>query len=128
MPAKGFVAAGWEPVKKVFDAILEDPQEGGQITIYHKGKKVVDIYGGPMDATATVPCTPTTLSQIYSATKGAGAMMVAMLVGEGKINIDEPVAKYWPEFAQNGKDKITVRKALSHQSGLHFNEVNNPLR
>ncbi len=107
----------------MFDGILADPKEGGQTVVYHKGKKVVDLYGGPMDITETVPCGPTTLSQIFSATKGAGALMVAMLVQEGKIDLDVPVIKYWPEFGQNGKEKITVREACSHRAGLYTNDV-----
>lgn len=118
MPSHGFVAPTWESVQVEFDKLLEDPSEGGQVCVYFEGKKVVDLVGGNMDRGNIHPVSHSTLSVIYSASKGVGALMLSMLIDQGLVDVDEPVSKYWPEFAANGKAGMTVRVAASHRGGL----------
>ena len=86
--------------------------------MYIDGKLVVDLWGGHSDKARTKPWTRDTLVNIYSTTKGLAAMCAHRLVDQGKLDLDAPVAKYWPEFAQAGKDKLPVRYLLSHRAGL----------
>ena len=90
---------------------------GASVCVYAHGKCVVDLYGG--DAAPQRAWTSDTLVNIWSATKGIVAVAVAMLVDEGRLSYDAPVAKYWPEFAQAGKRDITVAQLMSHQAGLN---------
>lgn len=108
----GSVAPGFEPVRDMLDSYLTgDADFSAQLAIYQHGELVVDLVGGPhMDADS--------LTGVFSATKGAGAMTVATLVESGELDLDAPVSRYWPEFAQHGKDKVLVRQLLSHQAGL----------
>lgn len=91
---------------------------GAAVCVYLEGEKVVDIWCGMARADGSA-WQPETMAISYSGTKGIVATCVHMLASEGKIDYDAPVAKYWPEFAQNGKAAITVRQLLSHQAGLH---------
>ena len=86
--------------------------------MYIDGKLVVDLWGGYSDEARTKPWTRDTLVNIYSTTKGLAAMCAHRLVDQGKLDLDAPVVKYWPEFAQAGKDKLPVRYLLSHRAGL----------
>ncbi|ANF81943.1 esterase [Acinetobacter sp. NCu2D-2] len=89
---------------------------GAALCIYFQNQKVVDIYTG--QKSTTEKWQHDTLSVCYSTGKGVLATLAHILVSEGQLDYDVPVAKYWPEFAQNGKDKITLAHMLSHQSGL----------
>ncbi len=91
---------------------------GASVAMYIDGKQVVDLWGGYADKARTRPWTRDTLVNIYSTTKGLAAMCAHRLVDQGKLDLDAPVAKYWPEFAQAGKDKLPVRYLLSHRAGL----------
>lgn len=82
------------------------------------GEFVVDIWGGYMDVAKTRPWEKDTIVNVYSTTKAMTALCVMMQVDRGLLDLDAPVAKYWPEFAQNGKEKIQVRQIMSHTSGL----------
>ena len=82
------------------------------------GRYVVDIWGGYADAARKRPWQRDTIVNVFSMTKVMTAVCAWMLVDRGLLDLDAPVAKYWPEFAQNGKDRIPVRYLLSHQSGL----------
>lgn len=92
-------------------------QGGAALVVYFQGKKVVDIYTGKKSATENWQ--PDTLSMCYSTGKGVLSTLAHILVSEGFLAYDTPVAQYWPEFAQNGKEHITLRHMLSHQSGLY---------
>lgn len=106
------VAPGYENVLELFESFLvEDPNYSAQLAAYHHGKQVVGLTGGPdMDER--------TITGAYSCSKGVAAMVVALLVQDGLLDLDAPVAHYWPEFAVHGKDRLLVREALSHQAGL----------
>jgi CubicO group peptidase (beta-lactamase class C family) len=79
---------------------------------------VVDLWGGRREARGSDPWGEDTLVMVYSTSKGMAAIAVAVAHSRGLLDFDAPVARYWPEFAANGKDGITVRQLLSHQAGL----------
>jgi len=111
-PMTGSVVAGFEPVRDQFEAYLSaDPSYSAQLSVYHRGEPVVDLVGGPHLAADSV-------TGLFSASKGIAAIAFAMLVDDGQIALDRPVAAYWPEFAANGKETISVRQLLSHTAGL----------
>ncbi|GGP96300.1 hypothetical protein GCM10010215_22620 [Streptomyces virginiae] len=91
---------------------------GAAVCVYWRGRPVVDLWGGLADPETGRPWRRDTLQLVYSATKGATATAAHMLVEHGLLDLDAPVAKYWPEFAANGKADIPVRWLLSHQAGL----------
>jgi CubicO group peptidase (beta-lactamase class C family) len=91
---------------------------GGAVAVYHRGEPVVDAWAGTRDPQGT-PWDRETVAMSFSTTKGVVATALHRLVDKGLVDYDEPVATYWPEFAANGKDAITVRHLLSHSAGLH---------
>ena len=109
----------FKKVRDAFAANFEITNEvGASVAMYLDGKLVVDLWGGHTDKARSKPWTRDTLVNIYSTTKGLAAMCAHRLVDQGKLDLDAPVAKYWPEFAQAGKDKLPVRYLLSHRAGL----------
>src|SRR6185312_11893739 len=82
------------------------------------GKTVVDLWGGMARRSTEAPWKRDTLSIVYSCTKGMTALCAHILESRGKLDIEAPVAEYWPEFAKNGKEKATVRMMLDHSVGL----------
>lgn len=115
----GEVAVGFEPVREAFAANFERHGDiGAAVCVYQDGRPVVDLWGGVADPDTGRPWTRDTLQLVYSATKGATATAVHLLAQRGELDLDAPVAKYWPEFAANGKADIPVRWLLSHQAGL----------
>ena len=115
----GFVSPGYEAVREAFtENFLQRREIGAACCVYHRGEKVVDLWGGIRNKTTGEPWQEDTMALIYSATKGLSAMTLAVAHSRGWLNYDERVSKYWPEFAQNGKEKITVRQLLAHQAGL----------
>ena len=116
---EGYVAPGFEPVRDAFEANFAHRGElGGACCAYLRGEKVVDIWGGVRNKTTGAPWERDTMVVIHSATKGLAAMTLAIAHSRGWLDYDERVATYWPEFAQNGKQDITVRQLLAHQAGL----------
>lgn len=99
---------------------------GAAITVYQDGKKVVDLWGGHMDEARTRPWTRHSIVSMASTVKGMMALGIHMLADQGKLDYDAPVASYWPEFAQNGKQDITVRQAISHHAAIHFIDAAQP--
>ncbi|MCC7363482.1 MAG: beta-lactamase family protein [Dehalococcoidia bacterium] len=99
--------------------IAEGKQLGVQVAAYHKGRRVVDTWAGTMGPKDDREVGPDSLFLSFSTTKGVAAMALHILADKGQIDYDAPVTKYWPEFGQKGKDRITVAQAMSHQSGLH---------
>lgn len=91
---------------------------GAALSVWQNGKSIVDLSGGYQDARREQPWTADTLVLIWSATKGLGSACVLHVLQEHKIDIDQRVAEFWPEFAQAGKETITIAQLLSHQSGL----------
>jgi CubicO group peptidase (beta-lactamase class C family) len=106
-------------VKDAFAENFEKRAEvGAAASVMLDGKSVVDIWAGHADKAKTRPWTRDTLVNVYSTTKGVTAICAHRLVDKGLLDIDAPVAKYWPEFAKAGKDKLPVRYLLSHRAGL----------
>src|SRR5258706_1391995 len=91
---------------------------GAAVCVYHRGEKVVDIWGGTRDAAGN-PWEADTLSLSFSTTKGVASTLLHVFADRGHIDYDARVADYWPEFAQGGKDGITVRHVLCHEAGLY---------
>lgn len=115
----GSVDPGWEPVRQAFEKNFDLGEEVGASTaVYHRGRKVVDLWGGSFDPAGERPYDDSTLQLVFSTTKGVVAIAVAMCVQRGLIDYDEKVATYWPEFAAQGKGEATVAQLLSHQCGV----------
>jgi len=113
------VSAGFEAVRDVFAENFSRRHElGGACCVYHRGEKVVDLWGGVRNKSTGEPWQEDTMVLIWSATKGLSAMTLALAHSRGWLDYEERVCAYWPEFAQQGKDKITVRQLLAHQAGL----------
>ena len=91
---------------------------GSAVCVYHESQKVVDLWGGTRDRDDAPWCADTTAPS-FSTTKGVISTLVHILVDKGRARYDDPIAKYWPEFAANGKDGITIRQALCHEAGLY---------
>jgi CubicO group peptidase (beta-lactamase class C family) len=107
---------------RVKDTFAENFEKRGEVgaaaAVILDGKSVVDIWAGHADREKTRPWTRDTLVNVYSTTKGVTAICAHRLADKGLLDIDAPVAKYWPEFAQAGKDKLPVRYLLSHRAGM----------
>ena len=128
----GSVAAGFEKVREAFEANFSreiDPmlamlgdtgpaEVGAAVSIYHRGEKVVDLWGGEADRRSHRPYTEDTLQLVFSTTKGVTAICANLLAQRGELDLDAKVAEYWPEFAAAGKADIPVRWLLSHRAGL----------
>ncbi|WP_435188032.1 serine hydrolase domain-containing protein [Streptomyces sp. bgisy126] len=115
----GETAPGFEPVREAFAANFERYGDiGAAVCVYRHGRPVVDLWGGTADPGTGRPWTRDTLQLVYSATKGATATAAHMLAERGRLDLDAPVATYWPEFAANGKADVPVRQLLCHQAGL----------
>ena len=116
---EGYVAPGFEAVREVFaENFARRGELGGACCAYHRGQKVIDLWGGIRNRESGEPWEEDTMVLIYSATKGLAAMTLAIAHSRGWLDYEERVATYWPEFAQKGKDRITVRQLLGHQAGL----------
>src|SRR5688572_5448176 len=116
---QGRWAPRFEGVAHAFAANLRDRGEvGAAFALTVGGETVVDIWGGWQDGAHSRPWRRDTLVNVWSSTKGLNAACFAMLVDRGLIAYDDPVARYWPEFAAAGKDEVTIAILLSHQAGL----------
>jgi CubicO group peptidase (beta-lactamase class C family) len=115
----GEVAPGFEPVREAFGGNFETGGDvGAALCVYQRGRKVVDLRGGLADSAAGRPWAWDTLQLVYSATKAATATCAHLLAQRGELDLDQPAARYWPEFAAAGKAGIPVRWLLSHRAGL----------
>ncbi|GAH39702.1 unnamed protein product [marine sediment metagenome] len=115
----GFCDDRFKAVKEVFAKNFEDGLDvGASFAATIDGKYVIDIWAGYADAAKTRPWERDTIINVYSTTKVMTVLCTLMCVDRGLLDLDAPVAKYWPEFAQAGKEKILVRNILSHTSGL----------
>jgi len=115
----GSVSGGFEAVRDAFEENFVRRRElGGACCIFHRGEKVVDLWGGVRNRATQEPWEHDTMVLVYSATKGLSAMTLALAHSRGWLDYEAPVCRYWPEFAKNGKDKISVRQLLAHQAGL----------
>ena len=115
----GFYDEKFEKVKNAFVRNFKSGLEvGASFAATIDGKFVMDIWAGHADANKTRPWEQDTIVNVYSTTKVMTVLCTLMCVDRGLLDFDAPVAKYWPEFAQAGKEKIPVKFLLSHTSGL----------
>jgi CubicO group peptidase (beta-lactamase class C family) len=107
---------------KVADAFAENftrhDELGAALVVYVGGRKVVDLWGGVADQRARRAWTQDTPAVVFSVTKGVLAICAYRLEGQGRLDLDAPIVRYWPEFGAHGKSEITVRMLLSHRAGL----------
>ena len=117
----GHVEPGWSAVADAFRRNFDVAGElGAAVSVFADGDCVVDLWGGTADIGSGRPWERDTVVPTFSTTKGVAAVALHMLVDRGLLDIDAPVAAYWPEFAQAGKERVTVRQVVSHQAGLPF--------
>jgi CubicO group peptidase (beta-lactamase class C family) len=120
---EGTVAPGFERAREAFAANFAhdgDYREvGASFAAFHRGRCVVDLWGGFKDAARTKPWMRDSLANVWSSTKGVTAAAVAVLVDRGLIRYEDKVASVWPEFAANGKENVTIAQLMSHQAGLN---------
>ncbi|MEO1912352.1 MAG: serine hydrolase domain-containing protein, partial [Myxococcales bacterium] len=114
----GSLHPDFQNVANLFEGILERQAGGSALAVYHHGECVVDLWGGDLDSHGT-PWKRDTMATSFSTTKGVTSTLIHIMADRGLINYDAKVAEYWPEFAQCGKDSITVRQVLTHQAGLY---------
>jgi len=115
----GWTAQGWEGVRDAFAANFAAGREiGAAFSAYHRGQKVVDLWGGIADKATGRPWREDSIVLVFSTTKGLTAMCAHHLAQSGALDLEAPVARYWPEFAAEGKDRVTVAQLLAHQAGL----------
>jgi CubicO group peptidase (beta-lactamase class C family) len=119
IPVHGDCDGRFERVREIFRKSFEkDAELGASVCITLDGENVVDLWGGHRDCERTREWERDTLVNTYSTTKGMTALCAHQLVEQGKLDLDEPVATYWPEFGAAGKEALPVRYLLSHQAGL----------
>ena len=114
----GSTSSRFAPVADTFRRQLSRTPGGGAVAVYHEGEKVVDLWGGARDHNGT-PWQSDTLAVSFSTTKGVIATLLHQLAEQDLVHYDAPVARYWPEFAAQGKEAITVRDILTHRAGLY---------
>lgn len=115
----GFAAPQFMPVAEAFVANFRKRREvGACVSVIHQGKTVVDLWMGHENPAKTLPWQAQTILPVFSNTKVATALCLHKLVDEGKVDLDAPVATYWPEFAAKGKGDIRVSSVLNHSAGL----------
>lgn len=118
---QGFCAPGFEAVRAAFEANFSERGEvGAAISIALRGEPVVDLWGGVADARSGRPWERDTLVCMMSVAKGIVALLVHRLAGRGILRLDDPIARWWPEFAAAGKEQITLRQVLAHVAGLPY--------
>jgi CubicO group peptidase (beta-lactamase class C family) len=123
MTINGWAATEFELVLDEFARNFDERDEvGAAVSVYVDGQPVVDAWGGVADTRTNTPWDEFTIVLVYSSTKGVTAVCLNAMIERGWIDPEAPVAQYWPEFAANGKEAITVGQALSHQAGLPFVE------
>ena len=119
MQIQGYFDLKFEALRDAFAALFDEPQERGMaLCVQVGGETVVDLWAGVADKEGQQAWHSDTILNLFSCTKTFAAVTALQLVGEGKLELDAPVARYWPEFGAAGKDKITLRHLLSHQAGL----------
>jgi len=115
----GFCDARFERVRGAFvQNLARDLEHGASVAVAVDGRVVVDLWGGFADAARTRPWERDTLVNVYSTSKGLTALCAHLLAERGALELDAPVSRYWPEFAQAGKQRVLVRHLLCHQAGL----------
>lgn len=115
----GFTHDRFDDVRKVFEGNLASGADvGASFCATKDGEVIVDLWGGHADAERTRPWERDTIVNVYSTTKTMCALTALLVADRGELDFKAPVAKYWPEFAANGKQDVTVAQLMSHSSGL----------
>lgn len=117
-PVEGFAHRDFAAVADTLAQQLDRTDGGAAVTVFHHGVPVVDLWGGVRSPDGD-PWEADTLAMCFSTTKGVASAALHLQAEAGLVDYDERVCTYWPEFAQNGKENITVRHVLSHSAGLH---------
>ena len=105
-------------MREALAASLDADDVGASVAVHVDGEPVVDIWGGYADAARTTPWERDTITNVWSTTKTMTALCALILADRGDLDLDAPVARYWPEFAAAGKEDVRVRHLLSHTAGL----------
>lgn len=115
----GSCDASFRRVRQVFEQLHGSGQElGSAVSVYVGGKQVVDLCGGFRDKARTLPWSPTTLVNLFSVTKAFASVCALRLVDEGRVDLDRPLSRLWPELAAAGKERLSLRHVLAHRAGL----------
>ena len=113
-------------VKETFKKLYQEDREiGSCFAVYKDGNPLVDLWGGFQDKNKTKPWQKDNLVTVYSTTKGVAAFCIALAMEKGLLKYEEKVSTYWPEFASNGKEDITIGMLMSHQAGICSPETRN---
>lgn len=114
----GSIAPGFEPVRDAFERnFAQGLERGASVCVTKDGESVVDLWAGEADPSGRA-WERDTIVNVYSTTKTMAALCVLMLADRGEVDLAAPVARYWPEFAKNGKEDITISHVMSHSAGL----------
>jgi CubicO group peptidase (beta-lactamase class C family) len=117
---QGCVKPGFESVRQAFaENFVRRDELGGACCVFQGGERIVDLWGGVRNKESGELWEHDTMVLVHSTTKGLAAMTLALAHSRGWLDYERPVCSYWPEFAQQGKEKITVRQLLAHQAGLY---------
>ncbi|MDH6226521.1 CubicO group peptidase (beta-lactamase class C family) [Streptomyces sp. MJP52] len=115
----GTVTDRFAPVREAFERnFARLGERGAAVAVHLHGRKVVDLWGGTRDVEGDAPWEQGTAQVVRSATKGVAAAVVLLLHQRGLLDLDAPVAEYWPAFKAGGKERVTVRHLLAHRAGL----------
>ncbi|MFI9846294.1 serine hydrolase domain-containing protein [Nonomuraea sp. NPDC051941] len=116
---EGTTADGFQAVRESFERNFTHGGEvGAGLTVYRHGTPIVDLWGGHADPETRRPWRRDTIAPIASTCKTFATGAALVLAGRGEVDLETPVARYWPKFAQNGKGEITIRTLLGHRAGL----------
>jgi CubicO group peptidase (beta-lactamase class C family) len=116
---EGSVAPGFEGVRDTLAANIDSGADvGASVAVIVDGRTVVDLWGGHIDEARTQPWQSDTIINVWSTTKTMAALCALMLADRGELDLHAPVARYWPEFKEAGKEAVEVRHLLSHSAGL----------
>jgi CubicO group peptidase (beta-lactamase class C family) len=117
-PVHGTCDGTFAKVRDVFERSFDSGEIGAGVAVLIDGEPVIDLWGGWADEERARPWERDTIVNVYSVTKGMASVCLNRLIEHGLLDLDAPVSKYWPEFAQNGKQGISMRLLVSHQAGL----------
>ena len=119
MQVQGFFDLRFEALRDAFAQLLSEPeQRGAALCVQVGGETVVDLWGGVADREGVQAWHSDTILNLFSCTKTFAAVAALQLVGEGRLDLDAPLALHWPEFAAAGKQAVSLRQVLSHRAGL----------
>ena len=119
LPVEGYCDPKFEKIKSVFSKAIESGHElGASLAIEHKGEMVVNLFGGHKDVNREQPWEQKTWVNVFSVTKAVTATCIAKLIDEGKLDFNEKVTAYWPEYGKNGKENTKVSDFLCHRAGM----------